>query len=151
MGSTWLSPPSPAGDAARSPLYRQELVPRRKSPWLPQSESVSCSVTSDSFCHPMDHSPPGSSVHGIFQARILEWLPFPPPGGLPDPGIKLRSLALQVDSLPSEPSGKPVVTGCQLQTQEVHCQSQNHLSLQAPRVHSARVDAETLTATMPIL
>ena len=31
---------------------------------------------------------PGSSVHGISQARILERLPFPPPGDLPDPGIK---------------------------------------------------------------
>ena len=35
----------------------------------------------------MDCSPPGSSVPGIPQARILEWLPFPPPGDLPDPGI----------------------------------------------------------------
>ena len=25
------------------------------------------------LCNPMDHSPPGSSVHGIFQARVLEW------------------------------------------------------------------------------
>jgi len=42
------------------------------------------------FMHPMDHSPPGSSVHGIFQARIEYWsgLPFPPPGDLPDPGIE---------------------------------------------------------------
>ena len=30
-------------------------------------------------------SPPGSSVHEISQARILEWLPFPPPEDLPDP------------------------------------------------------------------
>ena len=36
---------------------------------------------------PLDCSPPGSSVHGIFWARILE-LPFPPPGDLPDPGIE---------------------------------------------------------------
>ena len=34
-------------------------------------------------------------------------LPFPPPGDLPDPGIKPRSPALQADSLPSEPPGKP--------------------------------------------
>ena len=34
-------------------------------------------------------------------------LPFPSPGDLPDPGIKLRSPALQVDSLPTEPPGKP--------------------------------------------
>ena len=32
------------------------------------------------LCNPMDCSPPGSSVHGIVQARILEWVPFPSPG-----------------------------------------------------------------------
>ena len=90
-------------------------------------------------------NPPGSSVHGISQARILEiesesvsssvriglfvtpwtvacqaplsmgfskqeyWseLPFPFPGDLPDPGIEPASPALQVDSLPSGPPGKP--------------------------------------------
>ena len=36
----------------------------------------------------MDCSPPGSSVHGIFQRRIVEQLPFCTPGDLPDPGIK---------------------------------------------------------------
>ena len=36
----------------------------------------------------MDCNPPGSSVRGIFQAITLEWLPFPSPGDLPDPGIK---------------------------------------------------------------
>ena len=35
-------------------------------------------------------------------------LPFPSPGGLPNPGIKTRSPALQADSLPSEPPGKPL-------------------------------------------
>ena len=52
--------------------------------------------------HPMDGGPPGSSVLGILQARILE-LPCPSPGPLPNLGIKSRSLALQADSLPSEP------------------------------------------------
>ena len=37
---------------------------------------VSCSVVSDP-CNPIDCSPPGSSVHGIFQARIVEWVAFP--------------------------------------------------------------------------
>ena len=46
--------------------------------------SQSCSA----LCNPMDHSPTGSSVIGILQARILEWLPCPPPGDLPDPGIE---------------------------------------------------------------
>ena len=34
---------------------------------------------------------PGSSVHGILQARILEWVPFPTPGSLPDPEIEPTS------------------------------------------------------------
>ena len=37
-------------------------------------------------------SPPGSSVHGILQASIPEWLPCLPPGDLPCPGIKPASL-----------------------------------------------------------
>ena len=40
------------------------------------------------LCSPMDCSSPGSSVHGISQAKILEWVPFPLPGDLPDPGIE---------------------------------------------------------------
>ena len=44
------------------------------------------------LCDPMDCSPPGSSVHGILQARILEWLPFSSPGDLPDPGIESKFL-----------------------------------------------------------
>ena len=39
------------------------------------------------LCGTMDFSPSSSSVHGIFQGRKLEWLPLPPPGDLPDPGI----------------------------------------------------------------
>ena len=46
---------------------------------------------------------------GILQARVLEWvaMPVPSPAHLPNPGIKPRSPALQADSLPSEPPGKP--------------------------------------------
>ena len=40
----------------------------------------------------MDGSPPDSSVHGILQAKILEWVAWPPTGDLPDPGIELSSL-----------------------------------------------------------
>ena len=58
------------------------------------------------LCNPMDCSPPGSSVHGILQARILEWVAMSL--DLPDPGIKPQSPALQAVSLPSEPSGKPL-------------------------------------------
>ena len=54
----------------------------------------------------MDYSLAGSSVHGIFQARILEWVAISFSGDLPHPGIKPGSPALQADSLPSEPPGK---------------------------------------------
>ena len=59
------------------------------------------------LCDPMDCSPLGFSVPGIFQARTLEWIAIPFPGDLPDPGIEPRSPTLQADSLPVEPSGKP--------------------------------------------
>ena len=55
------------------------------------------------LCDPMDYSPPGFTVHGILQARILKLIAFPSPGGLPDPGMEAESPALQADSLPSEP------------------------------------------------
>ena len=46
------------------------------------------------------------AVHGILQARILEWV-VPSPGDLLNPEIESRSPALQADSLPAEPQGKP--------------------------------------------
>ena len=68
----------------------------------------SCSVVSDSL-RPMNCSPPGSSAHGILQARILEWVAFPCPENLPDPRVEPGFSALQADSLPSEP---PVARLC---------------------------------------
>ena len=55
----------------------------------------------------MDCSPPGSSVHGILQARMLEWVAIPSPGDFPNSGIKPGSPVLQADSLPFQPQGKP--------------------------------------------
>ena len=55
---------------------------------------------------PRTKSLPGSSVHGILEARILEWVAIPSPGDLPHPGTESRSSALQADSLLSEPPGK---------------------------------------------
>ena len=59
------------------------------------------SVISDS-CDPMDYSPPGSPVHGISQARILEWVAISFSREPSDPGVEPRSpvsLALQADSI----------------------------------------------------
>ena len=60
------------------------------------------------LCNPMDLSPPDSSVHGILQARILEWVVMPSSGDLPDPGIEPATLAApasQADSLPLSHQG----------------------------------------------
>ena len=46
---------------------------------------------------------------GFSRQEYWSGLPFPPPGDLPDPGIKPRSPALQADALTSEPPGKPIV------------------------------------------
>ena len=55
------------------------------------------------LCNSMDCSPPGSFDHGILQARILEWVAIPFSRGSSQPGIEPGSLALQENSLPSEP------------------------------------------------
>ena len=85
----------------------------------------SCPTLSD----PIDYSPPGSSIHGILQARVLEWgaiafsegyqsgLLLPTPGDLPDPEINLglfHVLHWQVDSLPLHHLGKPCTYMCVL-------------------------------------
>ena len=63
-----------------------------------QREGRSCPT----LCDPMDYT-----VHGILQARILEWVPFPFSRGSSQPGIKPKSPTLRADSLPAESQGKP--------------------------------------------
>ena len=58
----------------------------------------SCST----LCNAMDCSLPGSSIPGIFQARVLEWV------AIAFSRMEPESPTLQVDSLPSEPPGKPI-------------------------------------------
>ena len=66
----------------------------------------SCSVMSISL-HPHGLLPPASSVYGILQVRILEWVAISFSRGSSQP----RSPTLQKDSLPSEPARKPKNTG----------------------------------------
>ena len=68
-----------------------------------------CAQSCPTRCSLTD-SPPGFSVRGIFQARILERLPFPTSGKLPDPGIEPASLApfaLAGGFFTTAPPGKP--------------------------------------------
>ena len=63
---------------------------------------VKAAQSCPTLCNPMDYT-----VHGILQARIRGWVPFPSSGDLCNPGTEPRSPVLQADSLPSEPQGKP--------------------------------------------
>ena len=83
---------------------------------------LSCSVLSDS-CDPMDCSLPGSSVHGVFQARILEWVVI----SFFDPRIKPMSPTLAGGFFTTELPGKPHVS---LHTvNKPTCKGQQHSGL----------------------
>ena len=55
---------------------------------------------------PMDCRPPGSSIHGIFQSRILEWVAFPTPEDLPNPE-KESTFSRLAGRLSTAPPEKP--------------------------------------------
>ena len=59
------------------------------------------------LCDPMDIAHQSPLSMGFSKQEYWSGLPFPSPGNLPNPGIKPTSLALQADSLQSEPPGKP--------------------------------------------
>ena len=61
------------------------------------------------LCNHMDCSPPGSSVHGILQARILEWVAISFSRGSSRPSDQTLVFCIAGGSLPSEPSGKPII------------------------------------------
>ena len=67
------------------------------------------------LCDLMDHRPPGSSVHGILQARILEWVAVPSSRGSSPPRDQTRIsyclLHWQAGSFPQVPPGKPSCQG----------------------------------------
>ena len=75
--------------------------------WGPRLLSPHCLYPT--LCDPMDCSPPGCSLcpWGFSRQEYWSGLPSPPPGDLPDPGIKPGSPALQVDSSQAELPGKP--------------------------------------------
>ena len=81
-----------------------------------KSKSESCSVVSDTLR-------PHELIQSMKFSRPEYWSgkPFPSPGDLPNPGIEPRSPALQVDSLPAEPQGKPKNTrvGCHALLQRI--------------------------------
>ena len=118
--------PNP-GIEPRSPALQANSLPTELSgkPCIPEVIDISPGNLDSSLCfiqlsvshdvpHPTPVLLPGKS-HGLYdrilQATILEWVAFPSSGDRPNPGIKSRSPALQVYSLPAEPQGKPKNTG----------------------------------------
>ena len=97
------------GPAARSAVPKSTFWNLRT---LDIHHYLGCCLVANScltLCDPMDCSLPGSSVHRILQARILEWVAFPPPGDLPDLWIELTSPALAGRFFTTEPPGKLVI------------------------------------------
>ena len=82
----------------------------------------------------MDCRPPGSSVHGISQARILQWVPFPSLGDPPNPGIKPMSPALAGGFYITEPPGKPILWRPQTKSW-LPSLPQNTVTTGKPRLH----------------
>ena len=64
------------------------------------------------LCNPMDCSPPGSSIHGIFQARMLKWVAISFSGGSSQPRERTWASRLQADSLLSKPPANPTWQTC---------------------------------------
>ena len=87
-------------------IFLSPLCPRQTTNLF----SVSIMLVTQScptLCDPVDCSLPGSSFQGFSRQKFWSWEPFPSAGDLLDSGIKSGSPALQADSFPSEPPGKP--------------------------------------------
>ena len=97
-----------------SPLERREILAHATT-WMKLKDTESESEVAQScptLCDPMDCSLPGFSDHGIFQARVPEWVAISFSKDLPNPGIEHGSPMLQADALPSEPPRKTLQTLC---------------------------------------
>ena len=62
------------------------------------------------LCDPMDYSPPGSSVHGILQTRILKWVVIPFSRGSSQPRDQTQVSRIAGRFFTFEPPGKPLNT-----------------------------------------
>ena len=130
LHSPGIKPTPPAMAAESLPLNHQQSPPYLKrtgqvdprpgttgtGPLRPSQEenhgnltAASCLVAQScpTLCDPMDCSPPDSTVHGILEARILEWVAISCSRGSSDPGTEPRSPALAGGFFTTMPPGKP--------------------------------------------
>ena len=85
-------------------LQYQELVKNLPRDYMCYAQSLQSCLT---LCNPIGYSLQAPLSMEFFRQEYWSGLPFPSPGDLPNPGVKLRSPVLQADTLPSEPPGKP--------------------------------------------
>ena len=86
-------------------------------------DTLCCSSVAQSYqtlCDPMGCSPPGSSVRGILQERILEWVAMPFSRGPSLPRDRAHGPCVSGSSLTTEPPGKPASGGVFLLAQTPH-------------------------------
>ena len=72
--------------------------------------------SSPTLCNPRDCSPPGSSVHGIFQARILEWVTISYSRGSAQPRDQTQVSCVAGGFFTIKPPGKPMRAGVVVQS-----------------------------------
>ena len=110
-----------------------------------------CSVAQScpTLCNPMDCSPPGSSVHGIFQARILEWIAIPfsrrsswPKGGTWVSGSACRFFTIWATRgvyMQPESPGKTTTTQILPQSKHSHHKNKWQLPFQQIKLHKLQI------------
>ena len=98
--------------ATLTPLV--SFKPASPTPGLSESE-VLFAQSCPTVCNPMDCSPPGSSVHGVLQARILEWVAIPFSRGSSQPRDRTQVSCTAGRFFTTEPPGKPTPASGPLQ------------------------------------
>ena len=117
---TWRPSPSNLFLSQQRPLLIFSSCKPRNQPWfypdlrsafavVIQALTFAVVIHVPHFCGPMDCSPPGSSVHGVFQARILKWVAISFSRGSSWPRIEPMSAALAGKFFTTESPGKPQV------------------------------------------
>ena len=109
---TESKPFSPQGLQNQKLPLRTLIPPFSSSPYLaaPPPPSARAAVQScPTLCNPMHCSPPGSPVHGIFQARITEWVAIPFPRGSSRPRNRTHFSCIAGGFFTAEPLGRPSI------------------------------------------
>ena len=89
-----------------SPMGRALTVAPTRGEHRAKHRKVKVAQSRPTLCDPTDYT-----IHGILQARILEWVAVPFSRGSSQPRYRTQVSSLWADSLPAEPPGKPRNTG----------------------------------------